>query len=579
MPEHSLPGRAQLPATRPETFNLRQTLKIPGLRRPRAGAERPPEATARLRSLGPALGLVLLTVLVFAPVVGHDFVSLDDPAYVTANRQVRRGLTAEGFRWAWGAEVAANWHPLTLLSHMLDGELYGLDPGGHHLTSLLLHTANAVLLFVVWRRLTGAGGRSAVVAALFAVHPLHVESVAWIAERKDVLSGFFFLLTLAAWLGWVRRPTPRRYLLALLAFVLGLLAKPMLVTVPLVLLLLDVWPLERLPRGAPAAELRRALGRLLREKLPFFIAALAAGGVALFTQREALFPLAALPLAQRAANALLAYAAYLGDTFWPRGLAVFYPLPPAQPAWRVALAAALLAALTALALARLRRSPWLAVGWLWFAGMLVPVIGLLQVGSQARADRYTYLPSIGLFVALVWEVCALVQGPSQRPARRPGATRAALAAAALLAIVPLAVAARAQVATWRDSLTLFQHALAVTERNLMAEMRVGTELARRGDHAGAERHLRAAVRIAPGAPRPQAALGRWLHQRGRPREALPHLRQASRLRPRDSRLQLRLGIVLAELGRTAEARACFRRALELNPGLTGARRRLADLDR
>jgi tetratricopeptide (TPR) repeat protein len=301
------------------------------------------------------------------------------------------------------------------------------------------------------------------------------------------------------------------------------------------------------------------------------LAALAAGVVALFTQREALFPLAALPPAQRAANALLAYAAYLGDTLWPRGLAVFYPLPPAQPAWRVALAAALFAVITAVALARLRRSPWLAVGWLWFAGMLVPVIGLLQVGSQARADRYTYLPAIGLFIALVWEVAE--RWPAGR-LRRP-----ALAAAALLAIAPLAVAARAQVATWRDSLTLFRHALAVTERNLMAEMRVGTELARRGDHAGAERHLRAAVRIAPGAPRPQAALGRWLHQRGRPREALPHLRQASRLRPRDARLQLRLGIVLAELGRTEEARARFRRALELNPGLAGARRRLGDGDR
>jgi protein O-mannosyl-transferase len=553
-------------------------LEIPGLRRPRAGAERPPEATARLRSLGLALGLAVLTVLVFAPVVGNDFVTLDDPAYVTGNRQVRRGLTAEGFVWAWGAEVAANWHPLTLLSHMLDCELYGLDPGGHHLTSLLLHAANAVLLFAVWRRLTGAAARSAVVAALFAVHPLHVESVAWVAERKDVLSGFFFLLTLAAWAGWVRRPTRSRYLLALLAFVLGLLAKPMLVTLPLVLLLLDVWPLERLPRGAPAAEVRRALGRLVREKLPFFVAALAASVVTLFTQREAMFPLAALPPTQRVANALLAYAAYLGDTVWPQGLTVFYPLPPAQPVWRVALAAALFATLTGAALARLRRAPWLAVGWLWFAGMLLPVIGLLQVGSQGRADRYTYLPSIGLFAALVWEVCELALR-RKRPARGPGATRAALAGAALLAIASLAVAARAQVATWRDSLTLFQHALAVTERNLLAEMRVGTELGRRGDHAGAERHLRAAVRIAPGAPRPQAALGRWLHERGRPGEALPHLRQASRLRPRDARLHLRLGIVLAELGRTAEARAHFRRALELNPGLEGARRRLAALDR
>ncbi|MGH9361727.1 MAG: tetratricopeptide repeat protein, partial [Thermoanaerobaculia bacterium] len=390
-------------------------MKIPALPRPRQGAVRPLAWTARLRSLSPPLGLALLTVLVFAPVVRHDFVSLDDPAYVTGNAQVRRGLTAEGFRWAWGNEVAGNWHPLTMLSHMLDAELHGLDPGGHHLTSLLLHAANAVLLFVLLRRLTGAAGRSAAVAALFAVHPLHVESVAWIAERKDVLSAFFFFLALLAWSGYARRPSSWRYLLALLAFALGLLAKPMVVTLPLVLLLLDVWPLGRLPLAA-AAERRRALGPLLREKLPFVLLALGAAAVALVTQREAMSPLAALSLGRRIANALLAYAAYLSDTVWPRGLAVFYPLPGALPAWRVALAAVLLAALTALALARLHRSPWLAVGWLWFVGMLLPVIGLLQVGSQARADRYTYLPSIGLFVALVWEVAARVPiGRLRRP--------------------------------------------------------------------------------------------------------------------------------------------------------------------
>jgi tetratricopeptide (TPR) repeat protein len=452
-----------------------------------------------------AAGLVLLTALVYAPVLRHGFVNYDDNLYVSGNPVVRQGLTWEGLRWAWTAAVACNWHPVTMLSHMLDVELYGVRPGWHHLTNLLLHLANVVLLFEVLRRMTGATWRSAAVAALFAVHPLHVESVAWISERKDVLSGLFFLLTLGAWLRYVRRPAAGRYLLALLAFALGLLAKPMLITLPFVLLLLDVWPLGRLPLAAmPAAsertERRRALRALLLEKLPFVVLAVAVSAVALYTQRGAMASLAALPLRRRAANALVSYVVYLGKSLWPSRLAVIYPLPPSIPLWKAALAAALLAALTALALARLRRAPWLAVGWLWFAGMLAPVSGLVQVGRQAMADRYTYLPSIGLFIAVVWSAHALAQAalPGELPARGPGATRRALlGAGAAVVIAALALTARVQVGAWRDSLTLFRHAAAVTDGNYVAAFHLGEELRMRGDRAEARRYYREALRIRP----------------------------------------------------------------------------------
>ncbi len=442
-----------------------------------------------------AAGLALLTLFVFLPAAGNGFVHYDDPLYVTGNDQVRRGLTGEGFLWAWRAAVAGNWHPLTMLSHMADAEIWGLDAGGHHLTSLLLHAANVVFVFLVLRRMTGAPWRSAAVAALFAVHPLRVESVAWVAERKDVLSGFFFLLALAAWVAYTRRPAAGRYLLALLAFAAGLLAKPMLVTLPFVLVLLDVWPLGRLPLAAPpGGERRRVVRRLLAEKAPFFVLALAASAVTLFTQQVAMAPLATVPLGRRVGNALVSYAAYLRKTFWPMDLAVIYPLPAAVPLVKAALAAALLALVTGLVLVRLRRSPWLAVGWLWFVGMLVPVIGLVQVGRQALADRYTYLPSIGLAVALVWGGAEVAR--ALLPAGR--ARRVLLAGALALAVAVLSLAARRQVAVWKDTSTLFAHAMAVTPGNYYAAYKVGVELSRRGDRAGAERHYREALRLRPG---------------------------------------------------------------------------------
>jgi protein O-mannosyl-transferase len=402
--------------------------------------------------------LALLTVLAFLPSLGNGYVILDDPLYVTANREVRQGITLEGAAWALTANVANNWHPLTVLSHMLDVEVFGLPPVGHHLTSLLLHLAGVLLLFEALRRMTGAAYRSALVAALFAVHPTRVESVAWISERKDVLSGLFWMLALLAYLGWVRRPSAGRYLLVTLALALGLAAKPMVVTLPCVLLLLDFWPLGR-----------RGLRGLIVEKIPLFALSAASSVVTLHYQRTSMAPLDVLPWDLRLANAAVSYVSYLGKAFLPRNLAVFYPFPMEIPAWKTAGAVLLLALVTALAVWRARKSPWLLVGWLWFLGTLVPVIGLVQVGRQAMADRYTYLPFVGLFLAVVW-------GTAEWAERR-GALRPVLGALAVLAILGLAGMTRAQTRHWRDGVTLFRHALAVTGNNPLARQGLARALA------------------------------------------------------------------------------------------------------
>lgn len=415
--------------------------------------------------------LALLTVLAFLPSLGNGYVILDDPLYVTSNPEVRQGITREGAVWALTANVANNWHPLTVLSHMLDVEVFGLPPAGHHLTSLLLHLAGVLLLFEALRRMTGAVHRSALVAALFAVHPTRVESVAWISERKDVLSGLFFMLALLAYLGWVRRPSAGRYLLVALALTLGLAAKPMLVTLPCVLLLLDFWPLGR-----------RGLGRLIREKIPLFALSAASCLVTLHYQKTSMAPLDVLPWDLRLANAAVSYATYLGKAFLPRNLAVLYPFPMEIPAWKTAGAVLLLAAVTALAVWRARKSPWLLVGWLWFLGTLVPVIGLVQVGRQAMADRYTYLPFIGLFLAVVWGLAELTE--------RRGALRPVLGALAILVILGLVGMTRAQTRHWRDGVTLFRHALAATGDNPLARRGLAKALAaarKEGAHGHAVR--------------------------------------------------------------------------------------------
>lgn len=520
------------------------------------------------------LGLCLLTLVVFLPVLQSQFVNFDDGLYVSNNSRVQEGLTWDGFLWAWQANVASNWHPLTMLSHMLDCQLYGLNPKGHHLTSLLLHLASVWTLFEVLRRMTGFAWRSATVAALFAIHPLHVESVAWVAERKDVLSGLFFVLTLGAYLRYTRRRTAGAYAVVVLMFALGLLSKSMLVTLPCVLLLLDVWPLGRLPVTS-WSEAKPALRPLLFEKIPLFALAAVMSGLTVYTQTRSLAKLAAVPMGRRVGNALLSYAAYLGKTFWPERLAAFYPLPNAVPVWRAGAAALLLAAVTALVLLRLRRSPWLAAGWLWFVGMLVPVIGILQVGRQGMADRYTYLPSIGLFLALVWETAELAS--RRKSSRAALAALATVTAALLAALVLLAVLCRAQVDTWKDSKTLFSHAVAVTEGNYLAHLNLGVALAREGDEKGAMKEYYTALAIQPNMIEARAALGTALHKQGRPAEALPHLRMAVRLRPDSARLRQTLAITLEDLGRRDEAVVQLRKALELSPRFADAHYGLGSL--
>ncbi|MBI4577372.1 MAG: tetratricopeptide repeat protein [Planctomycetes bacterium] len=507
--------------------------------------------------------LLLATLAVWWPATSNGFVDYDDPAYVTANPRVQDGPTVDGLRWALTARTASNWHPLTWLSHMLDCRLHGLDPRGHHLSSVFCHALAAVLLYGALGRLTGGWWSSALAAALFALHPLRTESVAWVAERKDVLSGALGFACLLAWSRYLERPAPGRYVAPLALHALALAAKPMLVTLPCLLLLLDLWPARRLGRG-PA--------RLVLEKLPFLALSAASSWLTWQAQHagNATVDLAAYPVGVRVSNAAVSCVAYLGQALWPAGLVVFYPHPEARiDPTRVALAAAGLALATALALAAARRRPWWTVGWLWYLGTLVPVIGLVQVGAQARADRYTYLPLVGLAWALAWEAAAL--------ARRGLAARAAVAAASLAALAALVPLTHAQVAVWRDTGTLFRHALAATEENWLAHNALGDHLRKedRLDEAAGE--FRAALVVWPLYAEAHNNLGGVLALQGRLDEAAAHLGEAVRIKPRYADAHSNLGVVLASLGRRDEAERHLREALTLDPDHERARTQLERL--
>jgi len=510
-----------------------------------------------------ALLLALGTSVVFLPALANDFVAMDDSTYVTANPMVRQGPTAEGFRWSLTANVAGNWHPLTLWSHMLDAGWYGPRALGHHLTSVLLHAANAALLFLVLVELTGAAGRAAAVAAVWAWHPLRVESVAWIAERKDVLSGLFFLLTLLAYARFARRGSRAAYAAALGALALGLMAKPMLVTTPCVLLLLDVWPLGRLRLGD-----RGLLWRRVREKLPFFALSAASVWATLHFQSAAMASAARFPMVARIANAIIACGEYLRATVWPSGLAAMYPLPDTLDGARLVVAIALLAAVSAWAWRRRAGEAYGLVGWCWFLGMLVPVLGIFQVGSQAWADRYSYLPSIGLLIAIVWPIVDV----ADRAVRKVSGLRASVLLGALLALTLAgeAAATRRQIATWHDDLTLWRRAVAVTQENYVAEVNLGAaEMAAR--HLGpALEHFQRATRLAPESMEARAGYGDTLRLAGQPAAAAAELREAVRLRPADPRPHLSLALALVDAGDRAGAVAELRQALTLDPGFRPA---------
>jgi len=509
---------------------------------------------SRPRSLGWLL--IFGTLLAYLPSLRNGFVNFDDQDYVTENPMVLAGLSWKGLLWAFQTWHASNWHPLTWLSHMVDCDLFRLNPAGHHLVSLLFHAANVGLLFALWLRLTGAAWPSAIVAALFAWHPLHVESVAWVAERKDVLSTFFALLTLLSYVRWIKRAPagagPRFYWLALLCFSFGLMSKPMVVTLPMVMLLLDFWPLGRFSQAASPPDSGAgshfpwlALKGLILEKWPFFLLSLASGVITILAQRaEAIAPLTKYSLALRLENVWVAYAAYVEKAFVPMHLAAFYPLIQPGPL-ALTLALILLGAISALAWWRIKSQPWLAVGWLWFLGTLVPVIGLLQVGDQALADRYTYFPLIGLFLSATFGLWHLAQHAHW--------LRAVLPAAAVLALAGCLTGTELQLRYWRNGQTLFTHALEVTPDNATSRLNLGEALQEEHRPAEALINYRRAIQLDPARFEVYNNLGGLLNDQGKPGEALEYCRMAVALNPGSSSSHNGLGVVLAELGQADEA--------------------------
>ncbi len=524
----------------------------------------------RRREFWICLGLAAATIAAYARVYWNDFIILDDGGYVYGNLNVVTGLSLENLLWAFTTGHEANWHPLTWLSHQADCQIFGVDPGPHHLVNVLLHGANALLLFWLFLTLTGAAWRSALVAALFALHPLHVESVAWVAERKDVLSTLFWLLTLHAYVRYVRRPAPKRYLLAILFFTLGLMSKPMLVTLPFVLLLLDIWPLGRFALG-PGARARKAKGSeesaavrwlrqavpLLREKLPFFLLAAASSVTTYLVQKSwgAVAPASGL-VAGKAANAVHSYAAYLLKTAWPAELIAYYPHPSVPyPDWKIAAASLLLIGATILAIRLAGCFPWLFFGWFWYAGTLVPVIGLIQVGSQAMADRYTYVPLIGIFVLAAWGVPELAARWSIRPAT--------LAVVGSMLTLGFAIKTWVQVGYWKDTISLFSYALKVDSGNFMAHGLVGTALGNEEKFEEAMPYYREAVRLRPYFVDFVSNMGYALQKLGKPEEALEQYSKALRINPHHPPSLRNMGALLYEQGRYADALDYYRRSLRL----------------
>ncbi|HTZ39708.1 MAG TPA: tetratricopeptide repeat protein [Syntrophales bacterium] len=535
------------------------------------------------------VSLVLLTAAVYGQVYNHSFIQYDDPGYITENLVIYDGLSWKGLRWAFTTFTAANWHPLTWLSHMLDVQLFGLKPGMHHLVSVVFHLFNTILLFVILRQMTGALWRSAFVAALFALHPLHVESVAWAAERKDVLSTFFWLLTMGAYVRYVKKPGLSGYLPVLLFFALGLMAKPMLVTLPLVLLLLDYWPLGRLKRNEPRPSVphtplptpekkrkrrtppqprepqkqpfSKEVSRwsrflpLLYEKIPLLALSAVSSIITIYAQQKggAVASFAQLPLLERLAHALMSYAAYLWKMLWPVGLVIFYPFEPLSPS--VVLASALLlSAATFVSVRWASKSPYLWVGWLWYLITLLPVIGIIKVGDAAMADRYTYVTLIGPFVALTWGACDL-----SKKVRLP---KTFLPTAAVLVTVTFTVLTYIQLGHWTNSITLFQHVINVNGRNFMAHNSLAVEFISQKKYAEALPHLQSALEINPYSPEANLNLGIIHYHAGNYDEAIQKVTRALRLKPDWYQANEWLGKIYLAKGDADKAMSYFNLALQ-----------------
>jgi len=539
------------------------------------------------------LVLALAALAVFWQVRHHEFIDFDDDDYIYYNSYVMSGLTREGLVYAFTSYDLGDWHPLTMLSHMLDCQLYELDPGGHHLTSVLFHVANTLLLFVVLNGMTGGLWPSAFVAAAFALHPLHVESVAWASERKDVLSTFFWMLTMAAYLRYVKSPSISRYVLALLAFVLGLMAKPMLVTLPFVLLLLDYWPLDRLQWGSEStgkglslskevkASFQRTSPRhLIVEKIPFFAISAVISVVTFLFERSVgvVGSTISYPVVYRIENALIVYMAYIGKMLWPVRLAVFYPYPVGGlSSWKVVASALALTFITSAVICKRKQRPYLIVGWLWYIGTLVPVIGFVQIALQAMADRYTYIPLTGLFIIIAWGVPDLLARLHYR--------KFILSISAGVILTALGVTAWFQVKHWRNDITLYQHAASVIKDNWWAHHGLGSALKKQGRIDEANKEFEKALQIEidnaiskwknvlrykPADAEAHLNLGLALIWKKKFDDAIEHLNQALKARPDWAEAYYCLGLAFDQQGNYGLAIQNYNEALRLKPNYPDA---------
>ena len=526
-----------------------------------------PKINRRWLRLGICISLAVLTWVVFGQLLQDDFINYDDPRYVYENTNITKGLTIGGIAWAFTHIHSMNWHPLTTISHMLDCQLYGLKPGAHHFTNVLLHSIVAILLLLVLQRMTGGPSgtgsiwRSAFVAAVFAIHPLRMESVAWIAERKDVLSGVFFMLTLLTYFRYVRVRSIGHYLTVLFMFALGLMCKPMLVTLPFVLLVLDYWPLKRVRS-------QRNLLALVVEKLPLVALSVVSSVVTFAAQRGAVGWTEQLPVLARINNAVVTYAAYMWQMLWPVKLAVFYPHPESRlPLWEIILCLLLLIGITAAAVVLRTSRPYFITGWLWYLGMLVPVIGLVQVGWQGRADRYTYLPQIGLYIAITWGIADVTAAWRWQ--------REILTAGTAIVVGLLSWRASVQASYWRDSETLFTHALAVTSNNDVAKNNLGIVFLQKGNLDEAISLLQAAVDLRPENSPAHENLAKALLQKGQVTDALVHYRRLLELQPDNIEVHNIVGTVLIQQGQAREAVEEWQKVLAIQPDNGNAMSNLA----
>ena len=506
--------------------------------------------------VGISLFLIALTWAVFAQTGGHQFVNYDDPLYVLENAHVRAGLTWRGIAWAFTHIHSQNWHPLTTISHMLDCQLFGVNPGAHHLVNVFFHSIAAVLLFILLAQITDSPSRavgvwlSGFVAAVFAIHPLRVESVAWIAERKDVLSGVFFMLTLIAYAAYTRKQTIGRYLTMSILFACGLMSKPMLITTPIILLLLDYWPLNRFARST--------VSKLILEKVPLFALSIGSCIATLWAQNFALGSTEFLPLQWRITNALFGYFEYLRQMFWPVDLIPFYVHPENRlETWRLLLALFVLVAVTAIVFVRRRQNPYLIVGWFWYLIMLIPVIGIVQVGLQGHADRYTYLPHVGLDIALVWLIWDLTKSWRQQ--------KILLGGAGACVVGTLSILSWKQTTHWRDTETLWRHTLAVTPDSDVAHAGLGGILFVRGELDESIDHYERALRLRDGNAAAHFGLGRALMAKQKTDAAIFHFQKALSIQPDYIGASNDLGVLLASKGEIKEAVAVWEQSLSFDP--------------